>query len=66
MSYSQDDKFNWNKKNGGPRKLTNKDLVCNDCKNVDEKEVLTCRKFIGQKPTKVLYGKECELYEKQH
>ena len=65
MSYNPNDKFNWNNKSGGPKRITSNDLVCKDCNFADKKEVLTCYKFIEQKPLNVLYGKECAEYEKR-
>jgi hypothetical protein len=45
--------------------IENKDLVCKDCKSRIENKVAVCKVYKTMKPGKVLYGKECENYEKE-
>lgn len=45
--------------------VTNKNLVCNDCKFVylEVNRVSICEIYKDMKPSKVLYGKTCMEYE---
>lgn len=56
-----EDYFIYNESIGGKSTVTNKDLICKDCRYATE-SVLTCKMYRVQKPGTAFYG-YCKDYE---
>lgn len=62
---NRNDYFNWGKQQGGPNKVEVEDLVCKDCDYRIDGNTLQCIVYPEMKPAGVLYGKDCDNYEKR-
>jgi len=57
--------FNWGAESGAPTSVGNTTLVCKDCIHKIEVNTSQCEVYVDRKPVAVLYGKDCDLYEKE-